>query len=86
MKVPWFAEHMREELVLHGWDVTGDDAKAQARLGERWMTEHTVEAVGRPLLQKGTAALDFDADGRMDGARAVPSVAARAGVRPTGRR
>jgi hypothetical protein len=31
MKVPWFAEHMREELVLHGWDVTGDDAAAQAR-------------------------------------------------------
>src|SRR5262249_33624817 len=25
MKVPWFAEHMREELVLHGWDITGDD-------------------------------------------------------------
>jgi len=24
MKVPWFAEHMREELVLHGWDITGD--------------------------------------------------------------
>jgi len=22
MKVPWFAEHMREELVLHGWDIT----------------------------------------------------------------
>ena len=25
MKVPWFAEHMREELVLHGWDITGYD-------------------------------------------------------------
>jgi hypothetical protein len=24
LKVPWFAEHMREELVLHGWDITGD--------------------------------------------------------------
>lgn len=24
MKVPWFAEHMREELVLHGWDIAGD--------------------------------------------------------------
>jgi len=57
MKVPWFAEHMREELVLHGWDITGDDDDARARLGERWMTEHSVEAVGRPLLQKGTAAL-----------------------------
>lgn len=29
MKVPWFAEHVREELVLHGWDITGDDAAAQ---------------------------------------------------------
>jgi uncharacterized protein (TIGR03083 family) len=53
MKVPWFAEHMREELVLHGWDITGDDAAAQARLAEPWMTTHSVLAVGRPLLAKG---------------------------------
>jgi Mycothiol maleylpyruvate isomerase N-terminal domain len=53
MKVPWFAEHMREELVLHGWDITGDDAPAQARLAEPWMTTHSVVAVGRPLLAKG---------------------------------
>jgi Mycothiol maleylpyruvate isomerase N-terminal domain len=66
MKVPWFAEHMREELVLHGWDITGDDAASQARLGERWITEHTVEAVGRPLLQRGTAAMDFDGDERVE--------------------
>ena len=31
MKAPWFAEHMREELVLHGWDITGDDAIPAAR-------------------------------------------------------
>lgn len=53
MKVPWFAEHMREELVLHGWDITGDDAAAQARLAEPWMTTHSVVAVGKPLLAKG---------------------------------
>jgi hypothetical protein len=53
MKVPWFAEHMREELVLHGWDITGDDAAAQTRLAQPWMTTHTVIAVGRPLLAKG---------------------------------
>jgi len=53
MKVPWFAEHMRGELVLHGWDITGDDAVAQARLAEPWMTTHSVLAVGRPLLAKG---------------------------------
>ena len=56
MNVPWFAEHMREELVLHGWDITGDcDASPafQAGLGEPWMTTHSVVAVGRPLLAKG---------------------------------
>jgi hypothetical protein len=57
MKVPWFAEHMREELVLHGWDVTGDDAAVQARLAEPWMTTHSVVAVGRPLLAKGAKQL-----------------------------
>jgi hypothetical protein len=60
MKVPWFAEHMREELVLHGWDITGDcdiPAAAQARLAERWMTTHSVVAVGRPLLAKGAKQL-----------------------------
>lgn len=53
MKVPWFAEHMREELVLHGWDITGDEPAARARLAEPWMTTHSVLAVGRPLLAKG---------------------------------
>ncbi|OBA63867.1 hypothetical protein A5647_03955 [Mycobacterium sp. 1100029.7] len=53
MKVPWFAEHMREELVLHSWDITGDDESAQARLAQPWMTTHSVMAVGRPLLAKG---------------------------------
>jgi hypothetical protein len=57
MKVPWFAEHMREELVLHGWDITGDEPAAQARLAEPWMTTHSVLAVGRPLLAKGAKLL-----------------------------
>src|SRR5437588_904583 len=60
MKVPWFAEHMREELVLHGWDVTGDRADPtafQAGLAEPWMTTHSVLAVGRPLLAKGVRQL-----------------------------
>jgi uncharacterized protein (TIGR03083 family) len=57
MKAPWFAEHMREELVLHGWDITGDDAAAQARLSEHWMTTHSVLAVGKPLLAKGVKQL-----------------------------
>jgi hypothetical protein len=57
MKVPWFAEHMREELVLHGWDITGDDTAAQARMAEPWMTTHSVVAVGKPLLAKGVKQL-----------------------------
>lgn len=64
MKVAWFAEHMREELVLHGWDVTGDDTAAQARLAEPWMTTHSVLAVGRPLLAKG--ARDLRPDERIE--------------------
>jgi uncharacterized protein (TIGR03083 family) len=57
MKVPWFAEHMREELVLHGWDITGDDAAAQVRMAQPWMTTHSVIAVGKPLLVKGAKQL-----------------------------
>lgn len=60
MKVPWFAEHMREELVLHGWDIAGDcdiPPAIRAGLAEPWMTTHSVTAVGRPLLAKGTKEL-----------------------------
>ncbi|OBG27876.1 maleylpyruvate isomerase N-terminal domain-containing protein [Mycobacterium sp. 852002-51057_SCH5723018] len=58
MKVPWFAEHMREELVLHGWDITGDSNNpVAAALAEPWMTTHSVVAVGRPLLAKGAKQL-----------------------------
>lgn len=71
MKVPWFAEHMREELVLHSWDITGDEPAAQARLAEPWMTTHSVLAVGRPLLAKGAKQLKpgerIDARLRADG-------------------
>jgi hypothetical protein len=66
MKVPWFAEHMREELVLHGWDMTGDDAVARAQLSEPWMTEHSVEAVGRPLLRRGAAELGLGVGDRVE--------------------
>jgi Mycothiol maleylpyruvate isomerase N-terminal domain len=65
MKVPWFAEHMREELVLHGWDITGDDPAAQAWLAEPWMTTHSVVAVGRPLLAKGAQQLRGKIEARL---------------------
>jgi hypothetical protein len=50
---------MRQELVLHGWDITGDDADARARLAQPWMTTHSVVAVGKPLLAKGAKLLGF---------------------------
>jgi hypothetical protein len=56
--VPWFAEHMREELVLHEWDIVGDQAGTRARLAQPWMTTHSVVAVGKPLLAKGAKLLD----------------------------
>jgi len=72
MKVPWFAEHMREELVLHGWDITGDDAAAHARTAQPWMTTHSVLAVGKPLLVTGVKQLRpgerIEARLRVDGA------------------
>lgn len=72
MKVPWFAEHMREELVLHRWDVTGDDATARQALAEAWMTEHSVAAVGPPLLARGSTGLDLGTEGRVEGRLRVP--------------
>jgi hypothetical protein len=66
MKVPWFAEHMREELVLHGWDITGDDEAAQSRLSEPWMTRHSVVAVGVPLLARGARQLGLGPDDRLE--------------------
>jgi hypothetical protein len=67
MKVRWFAEHMREELVLHRWDLTGDDPISLAALSEPWMTTHSVVAVGRPLLTRGAADLDLTTDERIEG-------------------
>ncbi|WP_234541988.1 hypothetical protein [Streptomyces shenzhenensis] len=49
VRVPFFAEHMREELILHRWDLTGDDGTAARALSEPWLTEHSVTSVGRPL-------------------------------------
>lgn len=67
MKVSWFPEHMREELVLHRWDLTGDDDTASAALGAPWMTAHSVVAVGRPLLARGAASLELSGAGEVTG-------------------
>lgn len=57
MKVAWFGEHMRSELILHRWDLVGDDDQATTQLSQPWMTTHSVHAVGVPLLRRGHAAL-----------------------------
>jgi Mycothiol maleylpyruvate isomerase N-terminal domain len=72
MKAPCFAEHMREELVLHGWDITGDDDAARERLSQRWMTDHSVFAVGVPLLRKGAKKLGLGAGQRIEARLRVP--------------
>ncbi|MGW2763252.1 maleylpyruvate isomerase N-terminal domain-containing protein [Streptomyces sp. NPDC001275] len=72
VKVPFFAEHMREELILHRWDLTGDDRTAAQSLNEPWLTEHTVVSVGRPLLVCGRAGLDLGPEGRVEGRLRTP--------------
>lgn len=57
MKVAWFGEHMRSELILHRWDLVGDDDQATSQLAQPWMTTHSVDAVGVPLLRRGDAGL-----------------------------
>ena len=60
MQVASFRDHMRGELVLHRWDITGDDEVGTRLLNEPWMTEHSVYAVGKPLLRRGIARLGRD--------------------------
>lgn len=63
----FFVEHMREEMVLHRWDMTGDDATAVHSLMQPWMTAHSVWQVGKPLLARGTAGLDLGPGERLEG-------------------
>ncbi len=72
VKAPFFAEHMREELVLHRWDLTGDDSTAVHSLTEPWMTEHSVTSVGRPLLVRGSASLELGPGSRVEGRLRTP--------------
>jgi hypothetical protein len=67
----FFAEHMREEMVLHRWDKTGDDATAMHSLTEPWMTQHSVHDVGTPQLARGTTTLDLGPTSRVEGRRAA---------------
>lgn len=68
----FFAEHMREELILHRWDLTGDDATAVRALSEPWMTQHSVRDVGNALLDLGATSLDLGTEGRFQGRLRAP--------------
>lgn len=72
VKPPFFAEHMREELVLHRWDLTGDDGTAVRALTEPWMTTHSVNEVGQPLFRRGSADLDWSGERRIEARLRVP--------------
>jgi hypothetical protein len=72
VNVPFFAEHMREELVLHRWDLTGDDDTAVRALNEAWMTEHSVNQVGQPLFRRGAAILGLAPGERFEGRLRAP--------------
>ncbi|OBJ47850.1 hypothetical protein A9W95_05955 [Mycobacterium sp. 1423905.2] len=63
----FFAEHMREELVLHRWDMTGDDSTSVWALRQPWMTTHTVRDVGKPLMARGSKALALAPDQQIGG-------------------
>lgn len=68
----FFAEHMREEMVLHRWDMTGDDEAAVHSLMQPWMTEHTVRDVGTPLLVRGSTGLDLGPTGHLEARLRAP--------------
>jgi hypothetical protein len=82
MKVAWFGEHMRSELILHRWDLVGDDPVGTELLGQPWMTTHSVDAVGEPLLRRGAAGLaGSEFTGRLR-APGQPDVLLTGGSRP----
>jgi hypothetical protein len=57
---------------LHGWDITGDYDTATKTLSEPWMTDHSVIAVGRPLLARGVVKLGLSPGERVEGRLRVP--------------
>ena len=54
-------------MVLHRWDMTGDDHTAVHSLMQPWMTSHSVWQVGKPLLARGTKHLDLEPGQRIEG-------------------
>ena len=57
----------------------GDDPQAQERLGEAWMTDHSLFAVGAPLLALGAKRLGLGSGERIEAQLRVPDVGNRRG-------
>lgn len=68
----FFAEHLRQELVLHRWDMTGDDASATDSLSQPWLTKHSVHDVGTPLLARGATTLRLGPDQEIEARLRAP--------------
>jgi uncharacterized protein (TIGR03083 family) len=68
----FFAKHMRNEIVLHRWDITGDDTTSTHALMQPWVTEHSVHPVGPYLLASGAARMNLSADDRIEGRLRAP--------------
>lgn len=72
MAVAKFIPHLRNEHALHRWDVVGEDQVASVLIGQRELTEHSVEVLGQILLVAGRSHdpaphEDFDACLRTEG-------------------
>jgi hypothetical protein len=53
MAVAKFVPHLRNEHVLHRWDIAGDDDISGALLGQDELVGHSVGELGRILLRAG---------------------------------
>ena len=74
MAVAKFVPHLRNEHVLHRWDLAGDDELSSQLLGDDELVGHSVEELGRILLAAGRQHdpepdTDFRARLRSDGHR-----------------
>lgn len=58
MVVASFVTHLRSELALHRWDLTGDDEESLRLLGHPELTDHAVSVLGRALLARGRQRAD----------------------------
>jgi hypothetical protein len=72
MAVAKFIPHLRNEHTVHSWDVVGEDEVSNVLLGQRELTQHSVEVLGHILLVAGldrdpAPDTDFDACLRSEG-------------------